>query len=93
MQIGWADHSFVPGGPESGDGIGDVPGSWAYDGVRQQRWNDGQSDYGEAWQVGDVVGCLLSIDGAAQTASMSFTLNGKDMGVAFSGVKIPPAAE
>ncbi|CAN0119603.1 unnamed protein product, partial [Ectocarpus fasciculatus] len=51
MQIGWADHTFVPGGPESGDGIGDVSGSWAYDGVRQQRWNEGQSDYGEAWKV------------------------------------------
>ena len=51
MQIGWADHTFVPGGPESGDGIGDVAGSWAYDGVRQQRWNEGQSDYGDAWKV------------------------------------------
>lgn len=51
MQIGWADHTFVPGGYESGDGIGDVSGSWAYDGVRQQRWNEGQSDYGEAWKV------------------------------------------
>lgn len=51
MQIGWADHTFVPGGPESGDGIGDVKGSWAYDGVRRQRWNEEQSDYGEAWQV------------------------------------------
>lgn len=40
-----------------------------------------------------MVGCLLSVDGAAQTASMSFTLNGKDMGVAFSGVNIPPAAD
>ncbi|CAM9355733.1 unnamed protein product [Pylaiella littoralis] len=91
MQIGWADHTFVPGGPESGDGIGDVPGSWAYDGVRQQRWNEGSSEYGEAWKVGDVVGCLLEINGAAQTASMSFTLNGKDMGVAFDGVKLAPA--
>lgn len=51
MQIGWADHTFVAGGPESGDGIGDVAGSWAYDGVRQQRWNERQSDYGEAWKV------------------------------------------
>lgn len=51
MQIGWADHTFVPGGPDSGDGIGDLEGSWAYDGVRQQRWNEEQSDYGEAWKV------------------------------------------
>ena len=44
-------------------------------------------------KVGDVVGCLLDIDGAAGTASMSFTLNGKSMGVAFDGVKLSPAAE
>ncbi|CAM9271120.1 unnamed protein product [Ectocarpus sp. 6 AP-2014] len=92
MQIGWADHTFVAGGPESGDGIGDVSGSWAYDGVRQQRWNEGQSDYGEAWKVGDIVGCLLEIDQASQTASMRFSLNGQDMGVAFDGVKLAPAA-
>lgn len=36
---------------------------------------------------------MLDIDGAAGTASMSFTLNGKDMGVAFDGVKLAPAVE
>lgn len=44
-------------------------------------------------KVGDVVGCLLDIDGAAGTAAMSFTLNGKDMGVAFDGVKLARAVE
>ena len=55
MQIGWADHTFVPGGPESGDGVGDIRGSWAYDGARRQKWNEHQSDYGEAWKVQAVV--------------------------------------
>ena len=40
-----------------------------------------------------MVGCLLDVDGAAGTASMSFTLNGKDMGAAFDGVKLAAAAE
>lgn len=92
MQIGWADDTFVPGGPESGDGIGDIAGSWAYDGVRQQRWNEGQNDYGEAWKVGDVVGCLLDINSSTQTASMSFSLNGVDMGVAFAEVTLAAAS-
>lgn len=44
-------------------------------------------------KVGDVVGCLLDVDGAAGTASMSFSLNGKDMGAAFDCVRLAPAAE
>lgn len=51
MQIGWANHTFVSGGPESGDGIGDLAGSWAYDGVRQQKWHESKADYGKPWKV------------------------------------------
>lgn len=39
------------------------------------------------------MGCLLDIDASSQTASMGFTLNGKDMGVAFHGVELAPPAE
>lgn len=39
------------------------------------------------------MGCLLEIDASSQTASMRFTLNGKDMGVAFHGVELAPPAE
>ena len=35
-----------------------------------------------------MVGCLLEIDTAKQTASMGFTLNGGHMGVAFPEVKL-----
>lgn len=44
-------------------------------------------------QVGDVVGCLLEVDSVGQTASMSFMLNGKSMGVAFDSVKLAPPSE
>lgn len=39
------------------------------------------------------MGCLLEIDASSQTASMRFTLNGKDMGVAFHGVELAPPTE
>lgn len=51
MQIGWADHTFVEGGPETDDGVGDVKGSWAFDGVRQKKWNETGADYGDQWKV------------------------------------------
>ncbi|KAG5189946.1 SPRY domain-containing protein [Tribonema minus] len=67
-----------------GNGIGDDTHSWAYDGLRQKRWNGEEDeasapDYGTAWKVGDVVGCLLDAD----AGTLSFTHNGQDLGVAF----------
>lgn len=51
MQIGWADQSFVLGDPEVLEGVGDVPGSWAYDGARQLCWSEEERDYGQNWKV------------------------------------------
>ncbi|CAN0246027.1 unnamed protein product, partial [Phaeothamnion confervicola] len=45
MQLGWADAAYR-GGAESGDGVGDGPHSWAYDGWRQFKWHDRQSLWG-----------------------------------------------
>lgn len=39
------------------------------------------------------MGCLLDIDAAGSTASMRYTLNGMDMGVAFRNVDLAPPAE
>lgn len=38
-----------------------------------------------------MVGCLLEMDAAGQTASLSFALNGENMGVAFQDVQLAPA--
>ena len=38
------------------------PDSYAYDGKRQKVWNKGSRKYGEAWMVGDVIGCCLDLD-------------------------------
>eukprot|EP00613_Pedinella_sp_CCMP2098_P071890 CAMPEP_0171907342 /NCGR_PEP_ID=MMETSP0993-20121228/6910_1 /TAXON_ID=483369 /ORGANISM="non described non described, Strain CCMP2098" /LENGTH=792 /DNA_ID=CAMNT_0012539555 /DNA_START=30 /DNA_END=2408 /DNA_ORIENTATION=+ len=90
------------GGEE--DGVGDDAHSWAYDGCRQRAWHHGEStEYGLAWAAGDVVGCLLDLDhiqapassggGGGGRGSLSFTLNGKAMPVAFSGISAALAPE
>ncbi|CAM9240648.1 unnamed protein product, partial [Discosporangium mesarthrocarpum] len=85
MQLGWSDAAYQ-GNAENGDGVGDGPHSWAYDGWRQYRWHDGHTPWGARWAVGDIVGCALDLD----NGTMSFTLNGRadeiGMGVAFCGL-------
>jgi hypothetical protein len=91
IQIGWADSSFSSHcQADKGDGCGDGPSSWAYDGWRRYRWHTNATEWGCRWHVGDVVGCLLDMD----RMEISFTLNGKGkeigMGLAFSGNGFKP---
>lgn len=81
MQIGYIDADFAPD-PVQGQGVGDHASSWAFDGYRCKKWNVSSSDYGEAWRAEDVVGVLLDTD----RMELSFFLNGKFLGVAFSGI-------
>jgi hypothetical protein len=39
--------------------------------------------YGETWNIDDVVGCLIDLDEQV----ISYTQNGKDLGVAFSNFR------
>lgn len=80
MQIGWADRAFRCD-PVCGQGVGDHPQSWAFDGFRTKKWNVSCENYGTRWRVGDIVGVLIDMD----LLEMSFYLNGCDLGVAFSG--------
>ncbi|KAH9090669.1 hypothetical protein Ae201684P_014464 [Aphanomyces euteiches] len=82
IQIGWADAAFS-GASERGDGVGDGPHSWAYDGWRQMKWHGNSSSYGLKWKAGDVIGCGVDCDAGI----LFFTLNGQYMGVAFRGVE------
>jgi len=85
MQVGWADAAYL-GNAEVGDGVGDGPHSWAYDGWRQYRWHDGICEWGARWSPGDVVGVACDLD----ARTISFYLNGRGqeigMGEAFSGI-------
>lgn len=90
VQVGWARES-CQFEPENGLGVGDNVDSCSYDGHRCRAWHGTgaaakDNEYGEAWSVGDVVGCIF--DGASGTAS--FTLNGRDLGVAFTGLSDEP---
>ena len=91
LQIGWADGSFAGHcHADRGDGCGDGPSSWAYDGWRRYRWHSTATEWGCRWKEGDVVGCMVDMDEMV----ISFTLNGRagdiGMGVAFSGSGFRP---
>lgn len=93
LQIGWADSSFVGHcQADRGDGCGDGPSSWAFDGWRRYRWHSSATEWGCRWAEGDIVGCLVDMD----SMSISFTLNGKGdeigMGLAFSGEGFRPCS-
>ena len=91
LQIGWADGSFAGHcQADRGDGVGDGPSSWAYDGWRRYKWHAVATEWGCRWQVGDIIGCAVDMD----SYTISFTVNGKGeeigMGTAFNGVGFRP---
>lgn len=79
QQLGWATHECRFTNEE---GVGDSPQSYAYDGKRVRKWNVGQHSYGQAWEAGDVIGCLIDLD----RQIVSFCRNGEDMGPAFDHI-------
>ncbi|KAL3667951.1 hypothetical protein V7S43_006828 [Phytophthora oleae] len=83
MQIGYIEGDFIAD-PLQGQGVGDHANSWAFDGFRCKKWNVNSYDYGEQWKTGDVVGVLLD----TERLDISYFLNGKCLGVAFSGISI-----
>jgi hypothetical protein len=84
IQIGWATRDSVFE-PELGSGVGDDDLSYSFDGNRCKKWHGyhpEDNDYGEPWQAGDVITCLLDLD----KGEISYCRNGRNMGVAFSGI-------
>jgi hypothetical protein len=86
MQLGWASPCFKPAESEQ-NGVGDYGYSFAVDGSRKKKWYKGDHPYGGnwSWKEGDVVGCSIDFD----AATMSFSVNGADLGVAFSQTDTP----
>ena len=87
-QIGWASLVDGKGGSSSftpsndlGDGVGDDASSFAVDGSRGLKFHGGEDwKFPIEWKAGDRLGCQLN----TKKCSMSFTLNGKDLGEAFT---------
>mmetsp|Transcript_1274 Transcript_1274/g.3258 ORF Transcript_1274/g.3258 Transcript_1274/m.3258 type:complete len:637 (+) Transcript_1274:3-1913(+) len=98
-QIGWAcimndgskgaDSVFTPSN-DLGDGVGDDASSFAVDGSRRLKFHGGEEwKFPIEWKSGDRLGCRLNTNldtnsNAKEGGAMSFTLNGKDLGVAFT---------
>jgi hypothetical protein len=83
-QIGWAclvgEQRFSPNN-DLGDGVGDDAASYGVDGSRNLKFFDGKEEsYDLQWKQGDRLGCLFD----TQKRSISFTVNGKTAGEAFS---------
>ena len=86
-QVGWADLTDFAPDSDSGDGVGDLGSSYAFDGSRCKKFHNGtEEDYGESWKEGDVIGCKYNVS----TGTILFSINGKDMGDAFTIDKARP---
>ena len=89
-QIGWAclvdgegSSAFAPSN-DLGDGVGDDTSSFAVDGSRGLKFHAGNEwKFPIEWKGGDRLGSRLDIE----TGNISFTLNGKDLGIAFTNTK------
>lgn len=81
-QIGWAAMKNFKPNTETGDGTGDDCASYAIDTSRLLKFHAGTDQaFGKTIvKVGDILGCLY--DTKAKT--LSYSLNGKDLGVAFT---------
>jgi len=82
MQLGWTTpKSFASFTTQ--EGVGDTEHSFAFDGKRIKKWNKGAVEYGEEWNVGDVIGCAIDLD----EGSITYYRNGTSLGTAFENVK------
>jgi len=93
-QIGWirapdsnSECAFLPNS-DTGDGVGDDAASYGYDGSCGLKFHNGEEVcYGDGyrWKSGDVLGCWCKfLDEEAATVQIGYTLNGSDLGAAYS---------
>lgn len=61
------------------NGVGDDESSYAFDGGRARKWNGENTEWGENWMVGDVIGSLIDLE----KGEISYWRNQKFLGVAF----------
>ncbi len=91
-QIGWirapdsnSECAFLPNS-DTGDGVGDDAAS--YGGLCGLKFHNGEEVcYGDGyrWKSGDVLGCWCKFsDEEAATVQIGYTLNGSDLGAAYS---------
>jgi len=79
LRVGWSSSSAVLE-------LGMEEQSFGFGSTGKKSWNRKFDDYGESFQEGDVIGCLLD----RELQSISYFKNGRDLGIAF---KLPPEFE
>ncbi|XP_056627769.1 ryanodine receptor 2 isoform X3 [Triplophysa dalaica] len=68
MRVGWAQPGCLPD-----QELGSDEQAFVFDGLKAQRWHQGNEHFGRTWQSGDVVGCMVDMN----EGTMMFTLNGE----------------
>ncbi|KAL7752825.1 hypothetical protein RI367_001828 [Sorochytrium milnesiophthora] len=85
-QIGWATLQ-CQFDTLCGKGVGDDFESYSYDGHRCKKWHGNATEdntYGELWQMGDVISCMIDLD----HCTISYQYNGAAMGTAFTDIDV-----
>lgn len=80
-QIGWCQLKTEF---NSQNGVGDDLTSYAFDGYRNCIWHRDRKNYGELWNVGDVIGCGIDLE----EKKIEYFLNGKSLGIAYGEVPV-----
>lgn len=80
FQIGWcqANTPFT-----EKYGVGDDSTSYAYDGWRNVIWHEKYKEYGNLWDVGDIIGVCIDLE----NKTIEYYLNGEKLGVAFDNIQ------
>lgn len=81
MQIGWCQLNTLFTEKE---GVGDDSTSYAYDGWRKVTWHGKYNEYGNLWDVGDIIGVCIDLENRI----IEYFLNGEKLGVAFKDLEI-----
>ena len=92
VQFGVCTEGFMPRADPMGLGVGDCGASWAVCGMRQLKWQGGESSaFGSSWAVGDIIGFALDMRTAC-AAVMSISVNGnfaEPNGTLFTAIDAP----
>ena len=100
-QIGWIDARRYAPQISMLEGVGDCAHSWAVDLKRMLVWHETECAYStraNRWSTGDIIGCALDLRDPQTTRggaglTMSFSLNGKALGVASAALFKPSHIE
>ena len=84
--------NYLANDDDLNNGVGDDEYSWSFDGARAYRWHGKNAEpksYGCKWKKGDIIGCDLVVISSGGGILLKYTLNGNDLGIAFTLEEFP----